>query len=47
MEFFICFEKKMDLFITVGLYHTDLAPFWPNFDFMTSQGLPNFQILEK
>ena len=35
-----------DLFIPVGILYTRLAPFWPNFHFMTSQGLLNFEILE-
>ena len=34
-------------FITVGIEYTNLAPFWPNVDFMTSQVLWNFQMFEK
>ena len=26
---------EFDLFITVGIEYTNLAPFWSNFDFMT------------
>ena len=36
---------EFDLFITVGISYTDLTSFWPNF--MTSQVLLNFHILEK
>ena len=36
---------EFDLFTTVGISYTDLTSFWP--DFMTSQVLPNFQILKK
>ena len=36
---------EFDLFITVGISYTDLTSFWP--DFMTSQVLLNFHILEK
>ena len=38
---------QFDLFVTVGIKYTNMAPFWLNFAFMTSQGLSNFQILEK
>ena len=35
---------EFDLSITVRIYYANLAPFGPNFDFMTSQELLNFQI---
>ena len=38
---------EIDLLITVGISYTNFAPFWSSFDFLESQELLNFQILEK
>ena len=39
--------SKFDIFLTVGIEYTNMVHFWLRFDYMASQGLLNFQILEK
>ena len=39
--------SKFDLFLTVGIEYTNMVHFWLRFDYMASQGLLTFQILEK
>ena len=38
---------EFDFFSSHEILYTNLAAFWPNFYFMTSQGLLNFKIVQK